>query len=248
MKKPIIWIAALSLSLGINACGPSGDGSDQTSREETKVAAKENGEWIALFEGDDLSAWKGFKKEKPGDAWKISDGLLYLDTESKKEGATGGDLITRQTFRDFHLKLEWKISENGNSGIMFHVQDSEEYGATYETGPEYQLLHDEGHRDGKIVTHRTGDLYDLIESTQPAANPVGEWNSTEIIIQDGQLEFYLNGVQTVKTTLWDDAWDEMVAGSKFKDMPGFANYKEGHIALQDHGDKIWFRNILIKEL
>ncbi len=247
MEKTLIWIVALSLSLGLTACGPSGNGTDQISRQETRVSAKENGGWISLLEGNDLSAWKGFNKEQPGDAWKIMDGVLYLDTESKKDGATGGDLITKQTYGDFHLRLEWKISENGNSGVMFHVQDDEAYGATYETGPEYQLLHDEGHPDGKIVTHRSGDLYDLIESTKPAANPVGEWNSTEIIVQNGMLEFFLNGVQTVKTSLWDQEWEEMVAKSKFKDMPGFANYREGHIALQDHGDKIWFRDIMIKE-
>lgn len=247
MKKyPFIFAAAL---LSLYSCGGSTEKSNETTMETPTATNDQDGEWITLFDGTSLDKWKGFGKEEPGEAWTIQDGTLYFQgTRKKEEDLSGGDVVTKDSFSDFHLSLEWKISKNGNSGIMFHVQDNGEYGATYHTGPEYQLLDNDGHNDGKIVTHRTANLYDLIASEVEPVKPVGEWNLSEIIINDGELEFYLNGVQTVKTTLWDDAWDEMVAGSKFKDMPGFAKYNEGRIALQDHGDDIWFRNIKIKRL
>jgi hypothetical protein len=245
-KQHLIFSAAL---LGLASCGGSSNETTNTAMETPQLSASNGGEWITLFDGTSMDQFTGFKADKPGDAWTIEDGTLYFrGTKKKEENLSGGDLITKESFSDFHLRLEWKISENGNSGIMFHVVDNGEYDATYHTGPEYQLLDNEGHRDGQIVTHRTANLYDLIASDVEPVKPVGEWNLSEIILHNGELEFYLNGVQTVKTTMWNDAWNEMVAGSKFKDMPGFAKYKEGHIALQDHSDDIWFRNIEIKRL
>lgn len=249
MKKTMLSLSALLMLA--SACGTSttNEGSSDTTaaNQDTEVMAEN--EWIELFNGQDLSGWKGYGKDAPGDAWKVVDGVIHFDANAKKnEGASGGDLVTLDSFGDFHLKLEWKISENGNSGIMFYVQDNGEYNAPYHTGPEYQLLDNDGHPDGKITTHRTADLYDLIESSSEPVRPVGEWNETEIISKDGKLEFYLNGVNTMTTTMWDEQWDQMVAGSKFKDMPGFGKYQEGRIVLQDHNDDVWFRNIQIKKL
>jgi hypothetical protein len=228
------------------ACGPSTQQHENVEEIDEIVVTEE--EWITLFDGNSLTGWTSYGKDHPGEAWEAKDGVLFLNIAKKKEGAMGGDLVTKETFGDFHLKLDWRISENGNSGIMFHVVDNGEFTAPYHTGPEYQLLDNDGHPDGKITTHRSGDLYDLIESSKEAAKPVGEWNQTEIIVQNGNLQFFLNGVKTVETTMWDEAWDQMVAESKIKDMPGFAGYREGKIALQDHGDDVWFRNIQIKRL
>ena len=249
MKKTMLSLSALLMLA--SACGTSttNEGSSDTTaaNQETEVMAES--EWIELFNGQNLDGWKGYGKDTPGDAWKVVDGVIHFDGNAKKnDGASGGDLVTQESFGDFHLKLEWKISENGNSGIMFYVQDNGEYNAPYHTGPEYQLLDNDGHPDGKITTHRTADLYDLIESSSEPVRPVGEWNETEIISKDGKLEFYLNGVNTVTTTMWNEEWDQMVAGSKFKDMPGFGKYQEGRIVLQDHNDDVWFRNIQIKKL
>jgi len=240
----------LSLALGsllVWGCDP-GTKENTASDEQIEEIIVTEEEWISLFDGSSLTGWTGYGKDQPGEAWEAADGVLYFNSEKKKGGATGGDLVTRDTYGDFHFQIEWKISENGNSGIMFHVQDNGNYGAPYHTGPEYQLLDNDGHRDGQIVTHRTGDLYDLIESSEEAAKPVGEWNLTEIKVEDGQLQFFLNGVKTVETTLWDDAWKAMVADSKFEQWEDFATFKEGRIALQDHGDDIWFKNIRIKRL
>lgn len=246
MKKLVSVSALLFLA---TACGTSSTNEGNNTTVEQDVEVMEENEWKSLFNGENLEGWTSFGKSTVGEAWKVEDGVIHFDAESKKkDGVSGGDLVTKETFKDFHLKLEWKISENGNSGIMFYVVDNGEYMRPYHTGPEYQLLDNDGHPDGKITSHRTADLYDLIVSSEEPVKPVGEWNLTEIISENGKLEFYLNGVNTVTTTMWTDEWDEMVSKSKFKDMPGFGKYQEGKIALQDHGDDIWFRNIMIKEL
>ncbi len=249
MKKSMLSLSALLLLA--SACGTSttNQGDQDSTALEQEMEVMENGEWIDLFNGENLEGWTSYGQATAGEAWKVEDGVIHFDANAKKnEGLSGGDLVTKESFEDFHLKLEWKISENGNSGIMFYVVDNGEFNAPYHTGPEYQLLDNDGHPDGKITSHRTADLYDLIVSSEEPVKPVGEWNLTEIISKDGKLEFYLNGVNTVTTNMWTEEWDQMVAKSKFKDMPGFGKYQEGKIALQDHGDEIWFRNIQIKKL
>lgn len=204
--------------------------------------------WQKLFDGKTTSGWHSYGKQQAGSAWKVQDGALYLDTKNKTK-ENGGDLTTNEEFNNFHLKLEWKISKNGNSGIIFYVnEDLSKYPASYQTGPEMQVLDNDGHADGKINKHRAGDLYDLIASSSEPVKPVGEWNKVEIISNKGKLDFVMNGVKIVSTTMWDEQWKKMVAGSKFKTMPGFSMYKSGKISLQDHGDEVWYRNIEIKRL
>ena len=110
------------------------------------------------------------------------------------------------------------------------------------------MLDNDGHPDGKIIKHRAGDLYDLIKSSSEPVKPVGEWNAVEIISNKGKLEIFLNGTNVVTTIMWDDNWRQLIAGSKFKDMPDFGTFKKGRIALQDHGNTVWYRNIKIKKL
>lgn len=245
MIKSTLSVASLSLLL--LACGPTNQNSESGEEYIEEIIVTEE-EWIDLFDGRSLTGWTSYGQEEPGEAWEADNGVLYFNAAKKEAGAAGGDLVTKESFGDFHLELEWKISENGNGGIMFHVKDNGEYGAPYFTGPEYQLLDNDGHPDGKITTHRTGDLYDMIESSEEAGKPVGEWNKTEIIVNDSTLQFFLNGVKTVETTMWDKDWNAMVADSKFSQWEDFAKFEEGKIALQDHGNDVWFRNVRIKRL
>ncbi len=208
-----------------------------------------NEEWTPLFDGTTTEGWHTYGSDSVGQAWTIADGALYLDPSAKQDGQGGGDLVTDEEYDDFHLKLDWKISENGNSGIIFYVEeDTAKYANTYNTGLEMQVLDNEGHPDAKINKHRAGDLYDLIASDPETVKPAGEWNHVEIISKDGNLELYQNGEKVVTTTLWDDNWKTMVAGSKFADMEDFGTFKSGKIALQDHGDAVWYKDIMIKEL
>lgn len=203
--------------------------------------------WQKLFDGKTTAGWHTYGKTTVGSKWKVQDGALFLDAANKTPGQ-GGDLVTNEEFTNYHLKLEWKIAKNGNSGIIFNVKEDPKYNATYTTGPEMQVLDNDGHPDAKITKHRAGDLYDLVKSRVENVKPVGEWNTSEIIMNNGALELIQNGESVVKTTMWDDNWKQMVAGSKFKNWPAFGIYKTGRIALQDHGDNVWYRNISIKRL
>lgn len=216
----------------------------------TLSAKEKNDGWQLLFDGKTTNGWHTYGKQTIGKAWKVEDGALHLDAAFKKTTANeGGDIVTDQEFDNFDLKLEWKISKNGNSGIMFYVkEDPAKYQQPYFTGPEMQVLDNTGHADAKIFKHKAGDLYDLIASSIEVAKPVGEWNQVQIIANNGKLDFYLNNEHIVSTTMWDDNWRKMIAASKFKAWPDFGIYKSGKIDLQDHGDDVWFRNIKIKRL
>jgi len=203
--------------------------------------------FMPIFDGKTTTGWHTYGKSSASAGWKVEDGLLHFDPEAAKNGQ-GGDLVTDAEYENFHLKLDWKVAPNANSGIIFYVNDNpKKYKNTYETGLEMQVLDNEGHPDGKISKHRAGDMYDLIQSKSEPVNPVGEWNMSEVICRNGKLTFVLNGVIIVETVLWDDNFKALVAGSKFATWPGFGTFKKGHIALQDHGNSVWYRNISIKK-
>lgn len=206
--------------------------------------------WKKLFDGKTKKGWHTYLNDGDGSSWVVEDGALVFvpDTEKNPSVKKGGDLTTDLEYENYHLSLEWKIAEGGNSGIIFCVNEDPKYKRSYNTGLEMQVLDNDRHNDGKIIKHRAGDLYDLISCSRETVKPVGEWNKAEIVLNNGDLKLFLNGEQVVNTTLWDDNWNKMVAGSKFRTMPGFGKFKKGRISLQDHGNKVWFRNIKIKEL
>lgn len=213
----------------------------------TAQTTKAKNGFTPLFDGKTTTGWHSYGKTFVGKGWKAEDGVLHFDPKAKNDG--DGDLVTDKEYGNFHLKIEWKVAPKANSGIIFYVnEDVSKYNQTYSTGPEMQVLDNDGHPDGKIIKHRAGDLYDLVKSASEPVKPVGQWNQAEIISNKGKLTFILNGVQVVNTTMWDDHWKTLVAGSKFADWAGFGSYKTGKIALQDHGDEVWYRNIMIKEL
>jgi hypothetical protein len=225
------------------------------SNSENVLTSKEaNDGWQLLFDGKSTNGWHTYGKTSAGNAWAVKAGAIFLDAANKKSsGDGGGDLVTDEEYDNFHLKLDWKIGPKGNSGIIFYIhEDKNQFPNTYNTGLEMQILDNgtpvrPGHPDGKLYTHRAGDLYDLLAAKE-AVKPQGEWNQVEIKSVNGKLDFYLNGEHTLSTNLWDDYWKQMVAISKFKDMPGFGTFKKGKISLQDHGEDVWFRNIKIKKL
>ncbi|HEY4154347.1 MAG TPA: DUF1080 domain-containing protein [Puia sp.] len=214
------------------------------AKNNTLTAPEKSEGWQLLFDGSSTKGWHNYNKQAIGPEWKADDGSLHLDASHK----SGSDIVSTDKFENFDLKLQWKISKGGNSGILFLVNESPKYEESYFTGPEMQVLDNDGHPDGKIHKHRAGDLYDLIASSTEPVHAVGDWNDVEIKLNHGKLDFYLNGVHTVSTTMWDANWDNLVKGSKFAKMTGFAKSKSGHIDLQYHGFDVWFRNIKIKKL
>jgi len=217
-----------------------------TTKAQNSLTVKEKEEgWKLLFDGKTTSGWRTFNTDKVGAGWKVANGALYLD-KSVKEGR--GDILTDKEYQNYELSMEWKIDACGNSGIIFNVVEDSKYDATYLTGPEMQVLDNSCHPDAKIIKHRAGDLYDLISCSKETVKPAGEWNRAQIISNRAKMEFWLNGTKVVEFTMHTSPWDEMVSNSKFKTMPDFGKALKGHIALQDHGDQVWFRNIKIKEL
>lgn len=200
--------------------------------------------WVTLFDGSSLEQWRGYQRDDVPSGWRIEDGAL---TFAPGEGE-GGDLVTREQYDDFELELEWRISEGGNSGIFYRVSEDAEYSETYHTGPEFQVLDNEGHADGLTAAHQSGANYALNAPSHDATRPVGEWNTVRIVADSGHVEHWLNGEKVVEYTQWSDEWEQLVEASKFIDMPGYGRYHRGHIALQDHGDPVWYRNIRIRPL
>ncbi len=240
------YLAAL-IVITLFAC--SGNKNMSSADADSK---QKGGKWIKLFNGKTMSGWHTYgQANAKNNVWEVSDGALHVNPAIKKSNPSGlsNDLVTDEEYTNFHLKVDWKITQNGNSGIIFYVhEDPTKYKQTYETGLEMQVLDNEGHKDGKIVKHRAGDFYDLISSSSEPVKPVGQWNTAEIISKDNHLDLILNNVKIVSTTMWDDNYYKLLANSKFKNWKGFGTFKSGKIALQNHGDEVWFRNIFIKRL
>jgi len=218
---------------------------------QNKLSEQEKEEgFVLLFDGTTSEGWRGYKKDVFPDRWIIEDGTLHFNPEAK---GSKGDIIFDKKFSNFHLKIDWKIAEKGNSGIFYLGAETDEFRAIYQTAPEMQVLDNEKHPDaklGKDGNRKAGSLYDLIPAKPQNFKGAGEWNTAEVIVKDGHVIHRQNGEKVVEYTYGTREWDELVGGSKFPGLnPTWANLqKEGYIGLQDHGDHVWFRNIKIKEL
>lgn len=215
-----------------------------TMKKETKADAKTSDsskDVVTLFDGKSLENFRSYKDDKVGKGWKIDDGTLMFDGESG-----GGDIMTKAQFDNFELMFDWKVSEGANSGVMYRVTTGD--GASYFTGPEYQILDDSKHHDGKKEITSAGSLYALYKPADKKLKKVGEWNSAKIVLNGKKIEHWLNGKKVVAAELGSEDWTERVNGSKFKNWKKFGKNAKGHICFQDHGDKVWFRNIKVKPI
>lgn len=192
-----------------------------------------------LFDGATLTGWRGWKQAGPPSGWRASNGVL-----ERIEG--GGDLCTEALFGDFELELEWQIAPGGNSGILFRA--TEDHGAPYETGPEMQILDNQGHDDGKNPLTSAGANYALDAPAFDATYPPGQWNRVRLRVDGERVEHWLNGHLQCSYELWTDPWKAKVAASKFSQWPDYGLARQGRIVLQDHGDVVRFRNLRIREL
>jgi len=203
--------------------------------------------WKLLFDGKSTKGWHTYHKDKAAAAWTVQDGALVFTTPADK--SENGDLVTDKEYENYDLTIEWKISEGGNSGIIFGVKEDPKYGQTYDTGIEMQVLDNIKAEDRFKPNHLAGTLYDLIGSQEVSKpKPVGEWNLARILYNNGEITLWLNGVQTAHVKKGSDEWNKILASSKFHDWEGFAKYSKGKIALQDHGHVVSYRNIKIKQL
>jgi hypothetical protein len=228
----------LGLTLAGAAIGTLVAGSDPN----TLTAQQKKDGWKLLFDGRTLDGWRGWKQQGPPDGWKVVDDAIT-------RVAKAGDLITVDQYASFDFTFEWRIAKNGNSGVFFHVAEAPNLPNTFTTGPEYQLLDNDGHPDAKNGPDRlAGGNYALHPPVNAAPKPVGEWNGSRILVNGPRVEHWLNGVKVVEYELWSADWKDRVQKSKFKAMPRYGLEKTGHIALQDHGDVVAFRALKIKVL
>lgn len=213
------------------------------SRKEKKQG------WILLFDGQTTNGWHTYLRDTVGSKWQVRNGAIIFDTTKPRNG--GGDLVTNESFENFELQLEWKISKGGNSGIIFNIQEDRKYPATYLTGPEMQVLDNIDASDNKKQNHLAGCLYDMAgDSSVSKPKPLGEFNQVRILQNKGYLTLWLNGIKTYEGQIGSDEWNAMVAKSKFA-APVFADFgkvAKGKIALQQHPGSSEWRNIKIRRI
>ncbi len=208
--------------------------------------------WVLLFDGSTTDLWRGYNQESfPEQGWQVEDGNLIVE-KSLKEGSGGGTIITRKMYRNFELSLEFMVSDTANSGILYLGLEKEEE-PMWHTAPEFQILDNQtalnsadDHSD--LRTHLTGDNYDLQAASKDYTNPVGEWNTARIVVNDGHVEHWLNGNKTIEYQINSEDWRTLVANSKFNEYSDYGQASRGHIGIQDHDHEVNFRNIKIREI
>lgn len=242
--------------IGLLAMGCK-DGKNTANGEKAQLVAdagnstvpSQEEEWTVLFDGSSFDGWHGYLQEDVPAEWVLEEGAMVFHPSKDKHGES--NLVTDKEYTDFVLSLEWKISEAGNSGILWGVVEDKKYRQPYHTGPEIQVLDDEKHPDSKAgPTHQAGALYDMVAPSKKTVRPVGEWNTCVITInhKTNEGKVSLNGEEVVQFPVNGEGWDQMVAKSKFADWEAFGKFPTGKIALQDHSNMVSFRNIKIKEL
>jgi hypothetical protein len=224
-------LTALVLAATLSACAAPVP--NHLSKSESAAG------WQLLFDGESLEHWRGFKQDAAPSGWVIDDAAIHRAGE-------GGDLVSRETYDDFELRIDWRVGIGANSGIFFNVTEDKNY--VWETGPEFQILDDAGHPDGGSALTSAGANYALHAAAVKAANTTGGWNRTRLVVQGNRVQHFLNDRLVVDYELLSPEWERLVAASKFASMPDYGRRPAGHIALQDHGDPVWFRNIAIRRL
>lgn len=214
-----------------------------TARAQTPpntLTAKERAAgWKLLFDGKTTNGWRGYRKKTMPDGWQVRDGALV-------RASRAGDIVTEQQFDNFELQFDWKVTKGANSGVFYRA--SEEYPEVYESAPEYQVLDNGGHPDGKSPKTSAGSNYALDAPVRDVTKPVGEWNHGRIVVDGHHVEHWMNGVKLLEYELNSRKWKEEVAASKFKQWPAYGTLSKGYVALQDHGAEVAFRSIKIRPL
>jgi hypothetical protein len=248
MKISIKLSSLALLTMLTGACNQSTDTKTGADAAQTQAAASApESEWIELFDGKSLAGWHGYNKTGEVNNWTIADGALVCLGAAKD--AHGGDIVSDQKFENFELTWDWKVDKGSNSGVMYHVVEDPKYKAPYETGPEYQIIDDIGFPEKLEPWQQAGADYAMnVANEKKKLQPVGEWNASKIVYNKGHVEHWLNGEKIVEFEVNSPAWKKEKAEGKWKDYPDYASAQTGAIALQDHGNKAYFKNIKIKQL
>jgi Domain of Unknown Function (DUF1080) len=211
------------------------------SAQGSKSPSRAAGAWRPLFDGKTTAGWRAFMGKGMPAGWQVVDGALTRVDKA-------GDIVTLDEFDDFELEVDWKIPPKANSGIFYRVVEYPEEQSMWMVAPEYQIIDDKGYPAKLKETQHTGANYDLQPPASQPAKPPGQWNTTRILADGPHVEHWLNGVKLVEYEMGSPEWQRLVAESKFKDHPHYGRATKGRIGIQDHGDRIAFRNIRIRAL
>ncbi len=218
-------------------------GGTRTVSMNTLTPQEQADGWKLLFDGTTTNGWHNYRKTSVGPGWTIANGIL---TRTADTTVAAGDILTNDKYRNFDLALDWRIGEGGNSGIIYRATEDNDY--IWQSGPEMQILDDARHSDGKSALTSAGSAFAIYPAPRGVVHPAKEWNSARIIVRGNHVEHWLNGTKLFEYELGGADWAARVAASKFKSMPNYGKSPDGFIGLQDHGDKVEFRNIRIKVL
>ncbi len=229
------------------------NGIEQVNAIINTISEKEKQDgWKLLWDGQSSEGWRGARMDHfPEKGWVIDDGILKVMRSGGGEAAYGGDIVTKKKYKNFILKVDFRITEGANSGIKYFVDPDLNTGAGSAIGCEFQILDDKKHPDanqGVEGNRRLGALYDLIPAPSDKPFRPGFFNTAMIVVKDNHVEHWLNDVKIIEYQRNNQMWEALVNFSKYKDWPNFGNAERGHILLQDHGDEVWFKNVKIKEL
>lgn len=236
MNKQLYIPLTISIIISSAFLSPFQEKDNALSRKEKKEG------WILLFDGNSLNGWR-YYKNREGDGWAVMNGEIVCKESGVKKR---GDLITADMFDNYELQIDWKIAPKHNSGIIYRC--TEENGASFESGPEYQLIDDTGYPYKLQDKQLSGSNYDMHAPSSGTVKPAGEYNHTRIVVKNAHVEHWLNGMKVVEYELWSPEWEEVKSISKWKNVKPYGMSKTGHIALQDHGGGVAFKNIKIRKL
>ncbi len=213
------------------------------------TSAEKAAGWELLFDGRSFTGWHGYNGQGT-QSWKIEDcALKTVGTEGNYGSDLRADLVTDQQFENFDISIDWKTTKGGNSGLMYGVVEDPKYRAAWMTGPEYQFIDDIGFPEKLEAWQMAGANYAMhLPNDQKQLMPVGEWNTTRIVVNGNHVEHWLNGKKILEFERWTDEWNKLRNSGKWKEAPDYGLAKIGRIAIQDHGSVFWFRNVKIREI
>jgi len=219
---------------------------DRTSVPNTITEAEKSEGWQLLFDGTTANSWHGYNLKGFPDCWAIEDGSLTMKSVGAQEEEQ--DLLTNKEYKSFALSLEYKMTKGANSGVVFQIKEDPKYRFAYETGPEFQVIDHENWHEKLEDWQINGGNYAMYPPIAKPYKAIGEWNQLMLVVNGNDVTQILNGEVTVKYTKYSDEWTKLRNSGKWSAFPDYGKYDEGYISLQNHGTKVWYRNIMIKEL
>lgn len=211
------------------------------------VHAQQKSDWVSLFDGKTIAHWRGFKQKGVAAGWEVVDGAITWTGAGRPTGRpVDSDLVSLEQYASFEFEFEWKLPPGGNSGVMFRV--TEDLDATYHSGPEYQILDNALHPDGKNPKTSCAANYALHAPDHDMSKPIGQWNQSRLLVNGAHVEHWLNGMNMVQYELGTPEWDALVKASKFNQWPSYGKRPSGHLVLQEHGARVQFRNLRVRRL